>query len=101
MSKLDVEVSIQRFEVGEEVEVGTLEHLPHQSNIPLPGRVICVDAINNQELTVLVLVKENSAQNNNESMMQFNDNGLCMGAIWAQDRPNSWKYPESNLYKIR
>jgi len=88
------------FKVGQEVTVGTLEHLPHQSDIPLPGRVICVDAINNQGLTVLALIKENSANNDNEMMYQFNDDGLCYLAIGAIGNPNRDKAENSNLYPV-
>lgn len=91
---------MSKFTVGQEVQIGTAEYLPDQSPIPYPGRVICVDAVNPQNLTVLVLVKEHSESNDNELMRQFNSDGLCYGAMQAIGHRNRWQYPESNLYPI-
>ena len=87
------------FQVGDEVQVGTMEHLPWYKNRPMPGRVICVDAINHQKLTVLALIQEDTEVDNDmETLLQFNDEGKCMLATYGEGNLLASQFLEANLY---
>ena len=88
----------QTFTVGQEVQVGTVEHLPTQSDIPWPGRVICIDASNPQKLTVLALIRK-SLKSTNETIMQFSFDGKCLLAMHAGELGSP--YYDANLYPVK
>ena len=65
---------VSEFYVGELVTVGTKDHLPGNDSMPWPARVICIDAKDNQNCSVIVLATK-YGRVNEEALMSFGING--------------------------
>ena len=76
--------SKQKFNVGDKVKLGDGK----------PGRVICTDAINLHQMSLLALMQHSDGIN--EQMYQFSKDGLCLLALNRGE--NESHYEESNLY---
>ena len=83
------------FSNGDLVQVGFELDLPQHKEEPMYGRVICVNAVNPQELTVLALIIQNT-NSTTESLMQFGSDGKCLLAMNAGE--NDAKRLGDNLY---
>ena len=85
------------FKVGDKVTIGTDKDLPQGSDVPYPGRVICTDAHNAQDLTLLVLA-QTQTNSTFETLRQFNGEGLCLQAMNRVE--NESMYLDSNCYPV-
>lgn len=84
-----------KFQVGDSIKVGTEDHPPDNDTAPWYGRVICNDAKNHQDLTVLVLIKPYAGEM--EKMHQFNSEGQSYLEILAGGGELNWHYPNYRL----
>ena len=88
---------MSKFTQNQKVQIGTEDNLPDGRLRPIPGRVICTDAHNPHDLTLIVLVQEHPAAAW-EQMRQFNGEGLCVQAMNRVE--NESMYLNQNCYPV-